>query len=288
MIRLIGAELLKLRRRWASYVVLGVLVVLMALVYLLIGALSSRSDGPGDAGVDLILRFPNAYAVVNQFVFGLGSLRAVAYAAAIGGADWTWGVLRVVVARGEGRSRYVIAKAAGIAVMLILGVLIAYGAGILFTFGAASLAGISPGSPLGSTGGDTLWKSLVLGTFVLLQRAAIGYAVAVLTRSQVAGVVVGIILFLGESILATILTVMSIGRAFGGDGLTQRDTQWYQYLPFSIGDSVLSAAASSLPGDLSEALLRPVALEQALIVTGVYLVVALAIAALATERAEIA
>jgi ABC-type transport system involved in multi-copper enzyme maturation permease subunit len=287
VIRLVGAELLKLRRRWASYVVLGVLVVLMALVYLLIGALSSRADAEDAAGVGLILRFPNAYAVINQFVFGLGSLLAVAYAAAIGGADWTWGVLRVVVARGEGRSRYVLAKALGIAIALIVGVLIAYGAGVLFTFGAASLASVSPGQPLGTTGTETLWMSIILGTFVLLQRAAIGYAVAVLTRSQVAGVVVGIILFLGESILATILTVMSLGRGFGG-GLAQRETQWYQYLPFSIGDSVLSAAASSLPSDLSEALLQPVPLQQAVIGTGVYLVAALAIAALATERAEIA
>jgi hypothetical protein len=287
MIRLVGAELLKLRRRWATYVVLGVLVVLMALVYLLIGALSSRGDESDGPGINLILRFPNAYAVINQFVFGLGSLLAVAYAAAIGGADWTWGVLRVVVARGEGRSRYVLAKAVGIGIVLVIGVLIAYGAGILFTFGAASLASMSAGSAIGSSSTDTLWKSLVLGAFVLLQRATIGYAVAVLTRSQVAGVVVGIILFLGESILATILTVMSIGRSFGG-GVAQQDTQWYQFLPFSIGDSVLSAAASSLPGDLSEALLRPVPLEQAVIITGVYLVVALAIASLATERAEIA
>ena len=267
--------------------VLGVLVVLMALVYLLIGAVSSRNDDTDGAGVDIILRFPSAYAVINQFVFGLGSLLAVAYAAAIGGADWTWGVLRVVVARGEGRSRYVLAKAMGIAIVLVIGVLVAYAAGIVFTFGAASLASVSAGSPLGTTGTETLWMSLVLGTFVLLQRAAIGYAVAVLTRSQVAGVVVGIILFLGESILATILTVMSIGRGFSG-GLAQRETQWYQYLPFSIGDSVLSAAASSLPGDLSEALLRPVPLEQAVLGTAAYLVGALAIAALATERAEIA
>jgi hypothetical protein len=288
VIRLIGAELLKLRRRWAGYIVLGVLVGLMALVYLLIGALSSRADAEGAAGVALILRFPNAYAVINQFVFGLGSLLAVAYAAAIGGADWTWGVLRVVVARGEGRSRYVLAKAIGIAIALVVGVLVAYGAGMLFTVTAASLASVSAGSPVGTTGTETLWMSLVLGTFVLLQRAAIGYAVAVLTRSQVAGVVVGIILFLGESILATILTVMSLGRGFGAEGIAQQETQWYQFLPFSIGDSVLSAAASSLPSDLSEALLRPVPLEQALLATGVYLVIALGIAALATERAEIA
>lgn len=287
MIRLVGAELLKLRRRWATYVVLGVLVMLMALVYLLIGALSDRTSGAG-AGVNLILRFPNAYAVINQFVFGLGSLLAVAYAAAIGGADWNWGVLRVVVARGEGRSRYVVAKALGIAIVLVIGVVIAYASGIVFTLVAAGIASVDAGSPLGPSSSETLWQSLVLGTFVLLQRASIGYAVAVLTRSQVAGVVVGIILFLGESILATILTVISIGRSFGGNAMAQQDTQWYQFLPFSIGDSVLSAAASSLPSDLSEALLRPVPLEQAVVVTGVYLVVALAVACLATERAEIA
>lgn len=284
MIRLVGAELLKLRRRWASYVVLGVLVGLMALIYLLIGLVSR--DGGGSTGAGLVLRFPDAYGVINQFVFGLGSLLAVAYAAAIGGADWTWGVLRVVVARGEGRSRYILAKAFGIAIMLVLGTLLAYAAGVALTFVAAGLAGVSAGTALGTVGTETLWKSLALGTFVLLQRAAIGYAVAVLTRSQVAGVVVGIILYLGESILATVLTVMTIGRGF--TGAVQHDTQWFQYLPFSIGDSVMNAAAASLPGDLSDALLRPVPLEPALVATALYLVAALAIAALATERAEIA
>jgi hypothetical protein len=285
MIRLVGAELLKLRRRWASYVVLGVLVGLMALIYLLIGLVSR--DGGGSTGAGLVLRFPDAYGIINQFVFGLGSLLAVSYAAAIGGADWTWGVLRVVVARGEGRSRYVLAKALGIGIMLVLGALIAYAAGVLLTLVSGQLAGVSAGSPLGGVGTETLWKSIALGTFVLLERASIGYAVAVLTRSQVAGVVVGIILYLGESILATILTVMTIGRSGFADAV-QHDTQWFQYLPFGIGDSVMDAAASALPTDISSALLRPVALEPALVTTGVYLVVALAIAALATERAEIA
>jgi hypothetical protein len=282
MIRLIGAELLKLRKRWASYVVLGVLVGLMALIYLLLGIVAPRGGGA------FVLRFPDAYAVINQLVFGLGSLLAVSYAAAIGGADWTWGVLRVVVARGEGRSRYVVAKAIGIGIVVVIGACIAYAAGILFTMLAAGLAGVSAGSPLGSTGAETLWKSVVLGCIVLLQRSAIGYAVAVLTRSQVAGVVVGIILYLGESILSTILTVMTIGTGGFSGSIAQRETQWFQYLPFSIGDSVMDAAATSVPSDLGDAFLRPVDLGPALIVTGVYLVVAIAIAALATERAEIA
>ncbi|MBX3029206.1 MAG: hypothetical protein KF809_03525 [Chloroflexi bacterium] len=281
MIRLVRAELLKLRKRWASYVVLGVLVGLMALIYLLIGLAAPRSAG------GLVLRFPDAYAIINQLVFGLGSLLAVSYAAAIGGADWTWGVLRVVVARGEGRSRYVVAKAIGIGIVVVIGACIAYAAGILLTMLAASIAGASAGAPFGPTGVETLWMSVVLGCIVLLQRAAIGYAVAVLTRSQVAGVVVGIILYLGESILATVLTVMTLGAGGFGSGI-QRETQWFQYLPFSIGDSVMDAAATSLPSDLGDAFLLPVELGPALVVTGIYLVVALAIAAFATERAEIA
>ena len=99
MIRLVRAELLKLRRRWASYIVLAILLALMALVYVLIGLVGG---GRGRTAGDLITRFPGAYGAIDQFVFGLGSLLAVAYAAAIAGADWNWGVIRVVVAiRGE-------------------------------------------------------------------------------------------------------------------------------------------------------------------------------------------
>jgi ABC-type transport system involved in multi-copper enzyme maturation permease subunit len=286
MTRLLGAELLKLRRRWASYVVLGVLLVLMTLVYVLIGLTSPRGGG---LAANLVIRFPSAYAVINQFIFGLGSLLAVSYAAAIGGADWNWGVLRVIIARGEGRSRYIALKFLGLAIACTIGVLIAYAAGIALTFLGAALAGSSPGDPLAGEGAATLVRSLVFGTFVLLERAAIGFAVAVLLRSQVAGVVVGIVLYIGESILATILVAIS----FGGSALrgldTTHDSQWFQFLPFSIGDSVLAAATpASISGDISRMLLEPVALAPAALAVAVYLVGALILAMAATERAEIA
>ncbi len=282
MIRLVNAELLKLRRRWASYVVLGVLLGLMALVYLLIG-LTSR----GSEVSDQVLRFPGAYSVINQFVFGLGSLLAVSYAAAVGGADWNWGVLRVIVARGEGRSRYVLAKYIGVAIACAIGVVIAYTVGVVLTMLSASLAGGSAGDPFAGGGGATMLRSVGYGTFVLLERAAIGFAVAMLMRSQVAGVVVGIVLYLGESILSTILVVINL-RGEGLARLQVQDTQWFQFLPFSIGDSVLSAAAPSIGNDVSSMLLQPVSLGVAVAATAVYLVLALGVAMLATERAEIA
>ena len=50
--RLVRAEILKLRRRWATYIVLGIVLVLMAVVYLLIGLLA-RGTSSGTAGPQL-------------------------------------------------------------------------------------------------------------------------------------------------------------------------------------------------------------------------------------------
>lgn len=281
--RLVGAELIKLRRRWASYVVLGVLIGLMALIYLLIGAIGGRQSGPSG----LILRFPGAYGVINQFVFGLGSLLAVAYAAAIAGADWNWGVLRVIFARGESRWRYIGAKALGIGIALLIGVLVAYAAGIGLTYLAAALAGVSAGNALSGDGATDLTRSLGLGSLVLLERAAIGFAVAVLLRSQLAGVVIGIVLYIGEGILSSVMLALNFGGSVFQGTLQPQETQWFQFLPFSIGDSILASAPSPTGGDLGDLLLTPVPLGLAAAVTIGYLLVALVISMLATERAEI-
>ena len=117
---------------------------------------------------DLVTRFPAAYGFINQFVFGLGSLLAVAYAAAIGGADWSWGVMRVVIARGEGRARYVVAKAIGLAIVLFVGTAPGYAAGIALSRRAAGAGGRArPASRSAPAGTRDALVSLALGTFVL-------------------------------------------------------------------------------------------------------------------------
>src|SRR4051794_16465643 len=185
MVALVRAEILKLRKRWATYIVPVIGVVLMALIYLLVG---TAARGPG---VDLVTKFPGAYGFINQFVFGLGSLLALAYAAAVGGGDWSWGIMRGVIARGEGRGRYVIAKAAGLAVVLFLGSMVVLACGVVLTMVAASIAGSSAGNPIGGSSTETLLRSIAYGTLVLWERCAIGFAVAFLLRSQLAGVVIG-------------------------------------------------------------------------------------------------
>lgn len=279
--RMLAAELLKLRRRWATYIVLVLLIVLMGLIFFLVG-LGGRASGASQ-----VIRFPQAFGLINQFVFGLGSLLAVAYAAAIGGADWNWGVFRVVVARGESRGRYILAKYIGLAVVILIGCVIAFAAGILLTYFAGALAGVSVGDPFTGSGPRDIATSLALGFPVIAERAAIGFAVAVLLRSQLAGVVVGIILYIGESILAAVLIATNLsGRILGG-GFEPLGTQWYQFLPFSIGDSVLSHGPSVMGQDLEGLILTPVPLDAALAATLIYLAAALALVIVSVERSEI-
>ncbi|MBA2570748.1 MAG: ABC transporter permease subunit [Chloroflexi bacterium] len=280
--RMLAAELLKLRRRWATYIVLVLLIVLMGLIFFLVG-LGGRTSGASQ-----VIRFPQAFGLINQFVFGLGSLLAVAYAAAIGGADWNWGVFRVVIARGESRGRYILVKYIGLAIVILIGCVIAFAAGILLTYFAGTIAGASVGDPFTGSGPGDIATSLALGFPVIAERAAIGFAVAVLLRSQLAGVVVGIILYIGESILAAVLIATNLSGAFsGGGGFPRLGQQWYQFLPFSIGDSVLSHGPSVTGQDLEGLILTPVPLDAALAATLIYLAAALALVVVSVERSEI-
>jgi ABC-type transport system involved in multi-copper enzyme maturation permease subunit len=288
--RLVRAELLKIRRRQSTWVMLIVALVLMGLIFLIAG-IAFKALG--------IIEFPQAYSYLSQFTFGLGGLLAVVYAASYVGADWNWGVVRNVVARGESRTNYLLAKAAALAIVLAVAVLIMFGVGLVLAYVTGALYGVPVSNPLRGRGLQDLFDNLVLGYPVLLERAALGFAVAVILRSQLAGAVIAIILFLGESILKTILTGLTLagmitnGFEPGGAGFDfqQPGPEWYQFLPISVGDYVVGAApgtTASLGGGLEQFLLKPVPLEQALTAVVIYGVIAMVLAVIAINRQEIA
>ena len=287
--RLIRAELLKARRRTATYVVLVVALVLMGLTFVLVG------EGFRFIG---LIEFPAIYSVIGQFAFGLGGLLAVVYSAAFVGADWNWGVVRNVISRGESRAGYLLAKAAALAILLLLATVIIFAVGILLAYVTGFLYNIPVSNPLRGRGIQDLAENIVLGYPVLLQRAAIGLGVAVLFRSQLAGAVIGIVLYLGEAVITQILTLVSISANLvngigNGFGFQPIGPEWYQYLPISIGGNVLNGlpGAGTTPGAGSggfEGLfLRPVPFEIAFSAVLLYLGVAVLIGVLALQRQEI-
>jgi ABC-type transport system involved in multi-copper enzyme maturation permease subunit len=282
--RLISAELLKMRRRTATYVMLGVLIGLMVLITAVVA-----SD---KEAIQSIAGFPGAYQSALDWALGaLGTLLALAYAAMIAGADWNWGVLRNVIARGESRTRYIVAKAVAIAIVLTIGVLIISAVSLAFVVLVGLLSKVRLGDPLSGLSLAILRDQLFLGWLVLLERASIGFAVAVVLRSQIAGVVVGIVLFIGESIVSSILLVALIAEKLANPG-EPLPVQWFQFLPFAVGNEVRAAATSAAAsptnsGDFISLFLTHAELPAALVVLLFYLAAALAISVLAIRREQI-
>ncbi|MGZ6313931.1 MAG: hypothetical protein ACXWO7_10775, partial [Candidatus Limnocylindrales bacterium] len=180
------------------------------------------------------------------------------------GSEWGWGTLKTAVARGESRWRYMLLTLFGLVLAAAVAMVAAYGVGVVAAVLGASIAGV-PLTGLGDS--DALLnipQTLLHVWLAIAEEMAVGFAVATLTRSQLAGVGAGIALFFGEQFATLILPDV------------------VKYLPFNAASAVVARA--NLAGARAPAALPP---DQATLVTGAWLVGALLLVAGATERAEI-
>ena len=268
--RLFFSDLAKLRRRIATWLTLGLLAGLLSLVFIAVGGTANRAaTQPGTRAALAILSFPAAYDVILAFILGLGGLLAVIYGAAIAGSEWTWGTLKSAVARGESRTRYVLAMFAAIALIVAIGLVIAFLVGVGAALIGGQLAGVSTGDLGDSATLQRLPQQFVRGWIGLLEEAAIGFAVATLARSQLAGIGVGIGIYFGES-FATIFLPDVV-----------------KYLPFNVASAAVRTADTTGGGGFGgnpPASLPP---DTALLIAVAWLIGAVIVASVFTERAEI-
>ncbi len=256
----------KLVRRPASWVTLLLTVALVFLVFVAVGTSSRQVPDPdAQAGARLLLTFPGAYDFILSFILGLGGLLAVVYAAAVAGSEWSWGTLKVAIARGESRVWYVLMTFASIALLLAIGLLVAFALGIVAALIGAGIAGI-PADGLGDPEAlGMLPEQLARGTTALVMQGAIGFAIATVARSQIAGVAVGIGVYFAEQ-FATIFLPDQV-----------------QYLPFHVATAVISGGAVAVDGQTAQ--LEDPNLAIALVMA--WLVGSIAAAAVITDRADI-
>ncbi len=266
--RLFISTLSKLRSRLATWLTLGLLILLMALIYLAVGASARQAQSQdGSAATRLLLTFPIAYAEILAFVLGLGGLFVLAYAAAIAGSEWTWGTLKTAVARGESRSRYMLTTFSGIAVLAGIGLLVAFAVGVVIAFIAAKIGGVSTDGISDTSIFGNLPEQFARGWLGLIEVGSIGFAIATLARSQLAGVGAGIGIYFAESFATLFLPDV------------------IKYFPFNAATAVISIGPGATgPGGRQLARLDP---NAALVVVVIWLVASLLVTALFTERAEI-
>jgi ABC-type transport system involved in multi-copper enzyme maturation permease subunit len=267
--RLFISGLRKLTPRLATLLTFGLLAGLLALIILAVTA-TGRVGGNGGGGAQFdpltLVTFPGAYNQILSFILGLGGMFGVIYGAAIAGSEWSWGTLKAVVARGESRSRYVLSTFAAVAVIVAVGFLATFLIGVVTAVLGATLAGV----PLDGIGNaDALGRlpqNFGRGWVAIVAEGALGFAVATLARSQLAGIGVGIAIYFGGTFAGIFLPDI------------------VRYLPFQLANTAVGAGggfgggaggAPSMSADL------------ALLLLAVWLLASLALAALFTERAEI-
>jgi ABC-2 family transporter len=273
--RLLRGELRKLIRRPATFITMGIVIGIVALIYVAVAA-SFRMQGVQTdpariaerESIKLLLTFPFAYSAAIGLITGLGGLLAIAYGAAAAGADWGWGMVKVAVARGESRSRYLLNKLVAVEILLGIGLLVAFGFAVLGALAAGAFAGLpSTGLDDPTTLGQ-LPEHLGRGFLGIAEQGAIGFAIATFARSQLAGLGAGIALYFVEQFSTIFLPDI------------------VKYLPFHVASSSLRISVGGgggAPGGGAASLDPTLALG--LVLT--YLVVAAVASAIIVERAEI-
>jgi ABC-type transport system involved in multi-copper enzyme maturation permease subunit len=270
--RLFVSGLRKLSRRLATYLTFGLLAGLLTLIIIAVAASGGRGqDSNGPANPLAIVTFPGAYDLILSFILGLGGLFAVVYGAAIAGSEWTWGTLKTAVARGESRSRYVLATFAAIAVVAALGLLASFVVGVVAAIVGATIANI-PLDGLGNADAlGRLPEHFARGWAAIVMEGALGFAIATLTRSQLAGIGAGIAFYFGEGFASLFLPDV------------------VKYLPFNLASTAVGNGGfgGNGGGGGPAATTTPLSADFALLLVAVWLVGSLVVAAGFTERAEI-
>ncbi len=262
--RLFRSGLQKLATRMATLLTFGLLAGLLVMIDL---AVAATGGGDGEEGQNALalVTFPGAYDLILSFMFGLGGLFAVIYGAAIAGSEWTWGTLKTSVVRGESRSRYLLTTFAAIAVVLAVGLFVTFLIGVAAAAVGATIAGIGLAG-IGDTAAlGRLPELFVRGWVAVTATAALGFAVATLARSQLAGIGVGIAFYFGETFAGIFLPDV------------------VRYMPFHLSQAAVGGGSGF--GGAPDPGALPVG--TALFLVTVWLVGSLIVAAGFSERAEI-
>jgi hypothetical protein len=188
--RSVGAELLVLRKRASTWILLGVWVLLGLLFSYLLPYLTYRGgiDGPRQSALDALLPQRLADNLLGGFPF-FGGVFALMLGVLAIGSDYGWDTLKTVLIQRPGRMRVFGAKLAALGVGLVPFVI------VIFVAGAAASSLIA-----GAEGATIVWPSaweliraVAAGWFVLATWATLGVLLAVVSRGTALAIGLGIL-----------------------------------------------------------------------------------------------
>jgi ABC-type transport system involved in multi-copper enzyme maturation permease subunit len=207
MLHALQSELFRLRRRPQTWIMpilatlfVGAFYTIIFLVYQF-GNVSDRSDMRDAARVDNI--FSNGMQMFGFF----GGILMVIVASSLIGSEFGWNTLRPLVARAASRSSLLSAKWIMVALYTVAIVIV----GVIASMAIAAIASLLMGLDISLP--SALWDDYALGTLrwvaASLPYTVIAFAVALLTRSNAAGIAIGIGLSFVEPLIFGLLGLIS-------------------------------------------------------------------------------
>jgi ABC-2 type transport system permease protein len=259
---LLRSELFRLRRRWMPWVLLlSVLVLAFALYFIIYASVQAQiqalrsgtlgTNGPQQTEAQMLdslttLRPAQVTGFGLSVVSGLGSVLLIVLTASVFGNEFNWGTLRVILALGAGRARFLGAKYVAIALYATL----------LTVLGAlAALAGSEIVSSIGSLDrtlpadfGPKLALAIGRTVFTFLPYIALAALIAVWSKSAGAGIAIALVVYFAESIVMSLLVAFNPDYATVANfGLSRNVSAITRLSVSTSGGGSSGAAAATLP-----------------------------------------
>jgi ABC-type transport system involved in multi-copper enzyme maturation permease subunit len=246
LLRLVGAELYKIRRRAMSKVLSIVALIIMIVIFCIISigsffvlaspaatflpapcstntpaGVPCSNQSPTQAELNQVkqnelttisapLRLPDSLNIALQTISTVGLVLIIILASTIVGGEYSVGTIRLMFTRGPTRTQFFLAKIGAILVCIILGVIITVPIGILIGALLNLITGI--GINFSFFTGSWLFHSILklfitmLGLFIF---AMIALCLSTLGKATAAGIAGALIWWGLETILAVLLLIIS-------------------------------------------------------------------------------
>jgi ABC-type transport system involved in multi-copper enzyme maturation permease subunit len=205
MTRSVAAELLVVRKRTSTWLLLGIWT-LLALIFAYIVPYVQYLNGSSRQQLGDLLPQHLVGTLMGGFPF-FGGVFALQLGVLAFGSEYGWGTLKTLFTQRPGRLRIFAAKLLALAVTLVPFVLVVYACGALSSYGIA----LREGADLAWPSAWLLLRGLGAGWLILAVWAAFGILLAVLSRGTSLAVGIGILYALViEGLLSALASEVSL------------------------------------------------------------------------------
>jgi ABC-2 type transport system permease protein len=187
MIGSVAAELLLMRKRASTWILLGIWLAL-ALMFAYVVAYVTYLNGSGREPLTELLPQGLVGTLLTGFPF-FGGVLALMLGVLAFGSDYGWGTLKTVLTQRPGRLEVFGAKLVALAVTLVPFVLVVFGLGALASVGIA----LREGADIVWPDAGLLLRGMLAGWLLLAVWAALGVLLAVVSRGTALATGIGIL-----------------------------------------------------------------------------------------------